>query len=230
MSALDPRIEAVRAQYGLTREDFWELPQKKGTWVAKHAALEVAAVKADIRFDMPMVLEAGGADGVCAVCVQGSMGERTEWSIGEASPKNNKNAYPWAMAEKRGKDRVILKLIGIHGLVYSEEEADDFKRGGIASPPVDGDVNLETLPKAKSRDNYSRLSAANRDLKTIKDFNKFWSDKRVLEAAATLPLDWKMRLSAEKEDKAAELEERVQRNGTAGLDPTESLDRQFGAQ
>ena len=47
--------------------------------------------------------------------------------MGEASPKNNKNAYPWAMAEKRAKDRVILKLIGLHGLVYSEQEADEFK-------------------------------------------------------------------------------------------------------
>ena len=28
------------------------------------------------------------------------------------------------MAEKRAKDRVILKLIGCTGLLYSEEEAD----------------------------------------------------------------------------------------------------------
>jgi hypothetical protein len=31
------------------------------------------------------------------------------------------------MAEKRAKDRVILKLVELHGLVYSEEEADEFK-------------------------------------------------------------------------------------------------------
>ena len=31
------------------------------------------------------------------------------------------------MAEKRAKDRVILKLAGIHGDAYSEEESDDFK-------------------------------------------------------------------------------------------------------
>jgi hypothetical protein len=31
------------------------------------------------------------------------------------------------MAEKRAKDRVILKLIGLHGMVYSEIEADDFR-------------------------------------------------------------------------------------------------------
>jgi hypothetical protein len=57
-----------------------------------------------------------------------------EWSIGEACIGLNYKvsgkmaAYPYAMAEKRGKDRVILKLAGLHG-AYSEEEADDFKQG-----------------------------------------------------------------------------------------------------
>jgi hypothetical protein len=144
MSALDPRIEAVRERYGLARDDFWELPQKKGTWVAKHAALEVAAVKANIRFDMPVIVEANGGEGVAAVCVQGEMEGRFEWSLGEASPKNNKNAYPWAMAEKRAKDRVILKLIGIHGLIYSEEEADDFKASRPApAVPANGHEALK---------------------------------------------------------------------------------------
>ena len=49
------------------------------------------------------------------------------WSIGEVAPNNCKNAYPFAMAEKRAKDRVILKLAGLHGYVYSEDEAEDFK-------------------------------------------------------------------------------------------------------
>lgn len=129
---LDPMIEMVRDAYGLNRDDFWELPQKRGTWIIKHAALEVVAMKARIEFDPPMILEANGAEGVAAVCVTGRMetkdrGIISKWSIGEASPKNSKNAYPWAMAEKRAVDRVILKLVGIHGLVYSEDEADDFR-------------------------------------------------------------------------------------------------------
>lgn len=143
MSKLDPRIEAVRDQYGLSESDFWELPQKKGTWIAKHSALEVAAVKADIRFDNPIVIEASTNDGIAVLSVRGQMYERVsdkenrppreEWATGEASPKNNKNAYPWAMAEKRAKDRVILKLIGMHGLAYSEDEADDFQRPATAA-------------------------------------------------------------------------------------------------
>lgn len=122
---LDPRIEAIRVEYGLSKDDFWELPQKKGTYCAKHAALEVVAAKAGIVFDMPQIIEAHGAEGTAAVCVRGTFAQRSVWSIGECNPKNNRNAYPWAMAEKRAVDRVILKLIGIHGLVYSEDELSD---------------------------------------------------------------------------------------------------------
>lgn len=124
--SLDPRIEALRKEYDLDRNDFWELPQKRGSYCVKHAALEVVAAKAGVVFDPPQVLEANGANGVAAICVRGTMGDRSYWSIGEASPKNNKNAYPFAMAEKRAIDRVVLKLVGLHGLLYSEEESDDF--------------------------------------------------------------------------------------------------------
>lgn len=136
MSKLDPRIEAVRDQYGLSESDFWELPQKKGTWIAKHSALEVAAVKAHIAFDNPIIIEANSVEGIAVLSVSGMVindPNRHEWATGEASPKNNKNAYPWAMAEKRAKDRVILKLIGMHGLAYSEDEADDFERPATAA-------------------------------------------------------------------------------------------------
>jgi hypothetical protein len=64
-----------------------------------------------------------------------------EWSLGEALVGVNyrvsgkQAAYVYAMAEKRAKDRVILKLIGLHGLLYSEEEADEFRNGR----PQDGE-------------------------------------------------------------------------------------------
>lgn len=123
----DPRIAALQKEYDLRDGDLWELPQKRGSYCIKHAALEIVAAKAGVVFDPPQVLEANGANGVAAICVRGTMGNRSQWSIGEASPKNNKNAYPFAMAEKRAIDRVILKLVGLHGLLYSEEESDDFE-------------------------------------------------------------------------------------------------------
>lgn len=121
---LDPAVGTVLKQYGFGREAIWDC---HGTWVVYHRVLEQIAAKAGIEFDLPLPLETNGAAKTVALCVAGKHGERSEWSVGEASPANNKNAYPYAMAEKRAKDRVILKLIGLHGLVYSEEEADDFK-------------------------------------------------------------------------------------------------------
>ncbi len=129
MSALDPRVEAVRKQYNLEATDFWQIPQN-GQWVCKHSALEVVAAKAGITFDMPQVIERNAEGLVTSLVVQGVMGDRREWATGETNPTNysvkgKQPAYPWAMSEKRAKDRVILKLTGIHGLVYSDNEVAD---------------------------------------------------------------------------------------------------------
>ena len=141
MSKLSPQLDTIRIKYDLSASDFWELPQRKGTWIVKHSALEKVAAKADIQFDAPQIIEANTEKGIAVLAVNGCMyADSTEpgesgavkhellraWATGEAAPNNNKNAYPWAMAEKRAKDRVILKLTGIEA--YSEEEAEDFKR------------------------------------------------------------------------------------------------------
>lgn len=54
------------------------------------------------------------------------------FEVGEASPKNCKNDYPYAMALKRCQDRVILKKskLAYYG-VYSEVEAEEFRQNEI---------------------------------------------------------------------------------------------------
>lgn len=115
----------------------------QGTPVISHKALERIAARAGIVFRPPTVLRAERDEAV--ILVTGAIGDnedfREEWSIGEAlivrdgTPGGNykvsgkQAAYPYAMAEKRAKDRVILKLVNLHGLAYSEEEADEFKQG-----------------------------------------------------------------------------------------------------
>lgn len=160
MSGLDPRIEAVRAQYGLASDDFWQIPQNK-QWVCKHAALEVVATKADVKWSPPQIIEAKTEAGIAVLSVMGTMGERSEWATGEASPKNNKNAYPWAMAEKRAKDRVVLKLVGIHGLVYSEDEMGEPDRA-----PAQQAANSapDTPPKASAAAQKRGLEEIDREL------------------------------------------------------------------
>lgn len=146
MSNMDPRVQEVLKKYhDNPKAAVWNC---HGTWVAYHKDLEVVAAKAGITFDPPMVLEANGASKTAALCVTGHMADRSEWSIGEASPANNKNGYPFAMAEKRAKDRVILKLLGLSGFVFSEEEADSFKPEQPApqQPPQDNSKTV-ALPQ-----------------------------------------------------------------------------------
>jgi hypothetical protein len=228
--ALDPRIETIREKYGLSKDDFWQLPQKAGTWLVKHAALEVVAVKADIQFDPPQIIQADTTQGIAVLSVNGSMYVsdagaegavkrelRREWSVGEASPKNNKNAYPWAMAEKRAKDRVILKLTGIHGLVYSEEEMSGEDRGApqAAAPAtissyrakqlLKTDVLLEEIDTAKTAKRCDELQ------------------QLFTTELAFLPPNWTTQFLDRLALRRAELDKPV----NAAIAANESLDRQF---
>ena len=132
---LDPKISEVLKQYGFDKDAVWNC---HGTWVVLHKVLEQIAAKAGVKYERPEILVAERE--AAAVLVTGSLGEASEWSIGEAviglnyKVKNNQPGYPFAMAEKRAKDRVILKLIGLHGLAYSEEEADEFKESAPKQP------------------------------------------------------------------------------------------------
>ena len=97
-----------------------------GTLVVLHKALEKIAAKNGIEFDAPVHLLTNPANKEVVIQVTGRLGDRQEWSIGEVSSRNCRNDYPFAMAEKRAKDRVILKLLGVAGDTYSEDEADEF--------------------------------------------------------------------------------------------------------
>lgn len=124
VAKLPDLLKEIATKYLDGRQNaFWEHKQS-GQWLIKHRDLEIAAGKAGIRFDVPTAYETDASKCV-ALLVTGRLGDAVEWSIGEASPKNTQQAYPYAMAEKRGKDRVILKLFGIHGHAYSDEEMPD---------------------------------------------------------------------------------------------------------
>ena len=109
-------------------DNTWEVKHGgKSVTCVKHKALEKIAAHKKIRFDPPAMIANDPDKRVAAMCVTGHLGDRAEWAIGEASPGNNKNYYPYAMAEKRAKDRVILKLLNMAGDYYSQDEADEFE-------------------------------------------------------------------------------------------------------
>ncbi len=141
MRTADKQIADILLRYG---EPFggnvWRV---QGTAVIFHRTLERIAAQAGIAFDPPVLVRSERDEAV--ILVTGRLpgakpgAERVEWSIGEALVNVNyrvsgkQAAYVYAMAEKRAKDRVILKLIELHGLVYSEEEADEFRHGHPAA-------------------------------------------------------------------------------------------------
>jgi hypothetical protein len=128
-------IRELFSTHGLTlsQSDVWAV---QGTPVVKHSALERLSAKLGISWDMPKEVLASMNEIV--ILARGTRKDGiSEWSYGEVNvvregvPGGNyrisgkQAGYPFAMAEKRAKDRVIIKLAGLHG-AYSEEEADDF--------------------------------------------------------------------------------------------------------
>jgi len=130
---LDPIIEEVLNRYEIDpRLALWDC---HGTWVIYHKYVELIGMKAGVILDTPRVIECSVEKKFVVILVEGALGRGEDapyaWSYGEAAPYNNKNAYPFAMAEKRAKDRVILKLVGLAGHVYTDQDVADIKEGKI---------------------------------------------------------------------------------------------------
>ena len=123
MNNADEQIATILARYGEpTAGSIWQV---EGQAFIHHKTLERIAAQAKITFDPPTILRAERDEAVLLVI--GRMGERAEWSIGEALVDVNYHvpeleaAYVYAMAEKYAKDRVILKLIELPDVVSSDE-------------------------------------------------------------------------------------------------------------
>lgn len=128
----DKRIAEVLAKFDEPMAgNVWRV---QGTAVIYHKTLERIAAQAKISFDEPKIIRAERDEAVIQVTGRLPDG-RSDWSIGEALINVNyrvsgkQAAYPYAMAMKRARDRVILSLIELAGEVYSEEESDDFRQG-----------------------------------------------------------------------------------------------------
>lgn len=130
---IDPLVERILEKYDIASTDaLWPLirthkGQTKTIWSIYHRYCEQIAAKAGIVFQDPEVIVNEVEDGkrTVVLLVRGRLGHVIEWSYGEASPTTTILPYVFAMAEKRGKDRVILKLAGFHGMVYSDVEMEE---------------------------------------------------------------------------------------------------------
>lgn len=194
------QIKELFGKFGadISADDVWTVQQAT---VIKHKALERLAAKAGIVWAAPQILRAERDEAV--ILVTGSLDKKTEWSIGEAvitpmidtGQKNNWNkpvfeakdgaignysitpkqaAYPYAMAEKRAKDRVIIKLCGLHGL-YSEDEADEFKQGASNEKPAP-ESQAATDPEQSLNEWLMTFKAQLQRCKTRHDVEMAWKN------------------------------------------------------
>lgn len=126
---ISPEIAAFMKTYGVTSDEIWLLPGGKA-YAVKHKALERIAIQKGMVAESIALLALNQLEKTAAVQVAVIMGDRRVVTTGEAAPTNNKNAYPLAMAEKRALDRAYLKLLAVHGDIYSDSEADEFTDPG----------------------------------------------------------------------------------------------------
>lgn len=208
MSRLPKEIQDFMSKYDVSADEVWPVPGGKA-YAVKHKALERIAVAQNITFERPAIIGCDLVEKSMVVCVFGKMGDREEWTFGEASPGNNKNQYFAAMTEKRAKDRVILKLLSAHGDLYSEDEADDFKRANphitraadiLPTPEYDehGEI-IENIPhgepsqKLRVADQRPLFAAIQKEAHAFGDSKKFlaWmKDEKTIARVADFKPDW----------------------------------------
>lgn len=160
MANFPKEIADFMERYKVSFDEVWLIP-KSSNYAIKHKAIERVAAEQGIVFDDPQIATRDYENGGVCMLVKGRMGDRETWSFGEASPlnlrKNEKMAlYPWAMAEKRAKDRVALKLLDIHGAIYSEEELDGKRPDNAENDAESAQPNGGPPPNAPKRTKVER--------------------------------------------------------------------------
>ena len=160
MGNIEPRVKKILQEYDLKPEHaLWELKRGgKATLVMLHKYCELVGAKAGVVIDDIREVETNSAQGIAVVKCYAHNDKMKVITYGEASPKNSKVAYPYAMAEKRAYDRCVLKLLGLHGFVYSEDELpDEVKAKGRASK-LDSNVKIVKVSEMKIHNNKKERS------------------------------------------------------------------------
>ena len=189
MARSNPRLDKIydvfdKHKVEIDRDAIWEV---QGTPVVKHKDVERLGAAIGIKWTKPEILRAERDEAV--ILVMGEANGKTEWSIGEAlisidgkpggnyKVKGKMAAYPYAMAEKRAKDRVILKIADLHGDAYSSEEADDFNQDSGNSRNDDRRDDRREVSRPAANDDKAPAREASVSKDEGQKIVTFWSDK-----------------------------------------------------
>ena len=130
-------IEILEAGiYGVKESDFWILMNKTKTGKMAYTGLIIShngclkindSLEEQMRFNPACLTRAQNEYGQSLVYEYNNPSQGI-YEVGEVSPKNCKNDYPFAMAFKRCFDRVVLKNSKLaYAGIYSDSEAEEFK-------------------------------------------------------------------------------------------------------
>ena len=163
-------IKELAKKYGLIEGDFWNHKQS-GQWILTHDAVEkIATIEGILLVNIETL---NSEKDLVRFLITMAKGDVTITSVGEADDKNCFSGYKGCMAEKRGVDRCVLKLINAYEYgISSEVEADDFKKPQEDYKYIKTDNELEKFIKYKDDDNFKTYLKDNN--KTISEINEKW--------------------------------------------------------
>ena len=154
---IDEKIKKILEQFKINpAKALWDC---HGTQIMYHRYIEEIGASAGVQVIKYETIKADESTAI--VKCHARLGKVDQFSYGECSPRNSKNAYPVAMAEKRAFDRCVLKLVGLHGHVYAISEMPDEEN---ISKKMNHSNN--SVPKAQPKTNGKHESIDNLFIRT----------------------------------------------------------------
>ena len=154
---IDEKIKKILEQFKINpAKALWDC---HGTQIMYHRYIEEIGASAGVQVIKYETIKADESTAI--VKCHARLGKVDQFSYGECSPRNSKNAYPVAMAEKRAFDRCVLKLVGLHGHVYAISEMPDEEN---ISKKMNHQNN--SVPKAQPKTNGKNESIDNLFIRT----------------------------------------------------------------
>ena len=166
---IDEKIKKILEQFKINpAKALWDC---HGTQIMYHRYIEEIGASAGVQVIKYETIKADESTAI--VKCHARLGKVDQFSYGECSPRNSKNAYPVAMAEKRAFDRCVLKLVGLHGHVYAISEMPDEEN---ISKKMSYSNN--SVPKAQPKTNGKHESIDNLFIRTSLEVIQNGIDKK----------------------------------------------------
>ena len=166
---IDEKIKKILEQFKINpAKALWDC---HGTQIMYHRYIEEIGAAAGVQVIKYETIKADESTAI--VKCHARLGKVDQFSYGECSPRNSKNAYPVAMAEKRAFDRCVLKLVGLHGHVYAISEMPDEEN---ISKKMNHSNN--SIPKAQPKTNGKHESIDNLFIRTSLEVIQNGIDKK----------------------------------------------------